>query len=421
MINKICNLCKNETLLKGVLFTVYSFINRGFAFLLLILLANYITPAEYGYLSLFNTVIMVMGYFVALSAEGYQSIVYFQEGKEGQRQVISGVSLIVCIFTLLFFITLLISGNIISDKLDLDIYTLFYALIISAFTVFKNMYLDNLRLHEDVKIYGIVSCSNAFLYFSFTLFMVISLNMNWYGQVTANLIVSVLYGGLAVAYFIKNDYLTRHVKHIFKPMLKWSIPLIPHAASSFIRQGCDRYIINEYHTIDDVGLFSFALNMANLIMIIGLGFNSSNSVDIYKTLGDKHLSNKDKKERLVYLRKTFTYIYLGCSCIIAFLGYIFVPLFFPQYTLSKNYFLILMVYGFFQCLYLLWTNYLFYFKKTRNLMIVTFGSSILHLVLSLLLTRYSLYFTVIIYCFTQGVVTLLIRNIAKKELNCQLK
>ena len=181
----------------------------------------------------------------------------------------------------------------------------------------------------------------------------------------------------------------------------------------FIRDNSDKVL--------DVGLFSFALNMANLIMIIGLGFNSSNSVDIYKTLGDKHLSNKDKKERLVYLRKTFTYIYLGCSCIIAFLGYIFVPLFFPLYTLSKNYFLILMVYGFFQCLYLLWTNYLFYFKKTRNLMIVTFGSSILHLVLSLLLTRYSLYFTVIIYCFTQGVVTLLIRNIAKKELNCQLK
>lgn len=63
----------NKSLLKGTLFSLFSFINKGLVFLLLLILANFIAPAEYGYLGLFSTVAMVVGYFVAMSSEGYFS------------------------------------------------------------------------------------------------------------------------------------------------------------------------------------------------------------------------------------------------------------------------------------------------------------------------------------------------------------
>ena len=65
-------------------------------------------------------------------------------------------------------------------------------------------------------------------------------------------------------------------------MLFWGIPLIPHSASNFFRQGCDRYIINAYYDISEVGLFSFALTLCNIIIMVGVGFNQVNSVNIYK-------------------------------------------------------------------------------------------------------------------------------------------
>ena len=63
---KIMSLVGNKSLRNGVFFSLFSFINRGFSFLLLIILAKYIAPAEYGYLSLFATVVMLECYIICL-------------------------------------------------------------------------------------------------------------------------------------------------------------------------------------------------------------------------------------------------------------------------------------------------------------------------------------------------------------------
>lgn len=81
-------------------------------------------------------------------------------------------------------------------------------------------------------------------------------------------------------------------------ILLYGIPLIPHNAVAFIRQGLDRYIINANFSIEEVGLFSFAMNLANIIMTIGLGFNQTNSIEIYKVLGDNSFSTEEKNESL---------------------------------------------------------------------------------------------------------------------------
>lgn len=418
--SKFNKLRGSRTLINGALFSVYSFVNKGIVFLLLILLANYISPDDYGYLSLFNTVLTVLGFIIALSSEGYLGIVFFKDGKEGQRQVISAVSLIITIISILLFAIIFLFGSSISKSVNLNVELLYISVIISFATIVKNMYLDNIRLHEEVKMYGIVSCSNAFLFFILSLVFVIALGLSWQGQIFANLLVSVLYGGYALFYFLRKKYFTINFKKILKPMLIWSIPLIPHAASGFIRQGCDRYIINAFHSIGDVGLFSFALNIANIVFIIGLGFNSSNSVDIYKTLSDNSISNLERYRRLNRIRKLFSNLYLLCSIFIVIAAFIFVPILLPQYADSKYYIIILTVFGYFQCIYLLWTNYLFYYNRTKEIMFITFTSSILHLLLSVWLTRYNLYYTALVYCFTQGIVTLGIKYLAKKELNKRL-
>ena len=79
---------ESKTLLHGVLFSGFSFVNRGFIFLLLLILANFISPAEYGYLSLFSTVIMILGFFICLSSEGYMSVSYFQEGGDSSENLL---------------------------------------------------------------------------------------------------------------------------------------------------------------------------------------------------------------------------------------------------------------------------------------------------------------------------------------------
>ena len=196
--------------------------------------------------------------------------------------------------------------------------------------------------------------------------------------------------------------------------------MIPHLATNFIRQGCDRYIINEYHSIEDVGLFSFALNLATIISMIGIGFNQSNSVDIYKVLGGNSMANEAKMNRLQKQRQIIRTVYILIAVVVIIGCYFLIPLISPKYAGCKGYIPILSIYAFFLCLYYLYTNYLFYYNKTKNIMYVTLSSAVLHLGLSLLFTRYSLYMTWVVYCLIQLMVVIVIKHLAMKELKSKL-
>ena len=416
-INLLRNIKSNKTLLKGGLFSLYSFVNKGFSFILLLILANYIVPAEYGYLSLFSTVVMVLGYFMALSSEGYMSVAFFHEGESGIKKTFSCVLVISMIMFFLLCMVLCISGDYIAELLDLEQNILLYAVIIAFFTVFNHLLLDYFRIRERVTIYGWISCGGAFLNFVFSILLVKGFLLSWQGRVYAWLGCAILLGIIGLLYFFKSNYFSLNIRSYFKSLLIWSIPLIPHLATSFIRQGCDRYIINYYHTIEDVGLFSFAFNLVSIITMIGYGINQSNSVDIYKVLGDKEkMSVPYKLQHLATNRRTFLMLYFIITVLVAVSGYFLTPIILPKYTDAMNYFILLSIYGFFVCVYLVYTNYLFFFKKTKLLMYITVSSAVIHLLLSLWLTRYNLYITALVYGVTQACTAIIVGLFSMKEL-----
>lgn len=411
---KLINITNNKSLLNGAMFSGFSFINRGFSFLLLLILANYITPAEYGYLSLFSTVVMVVSYFMAMSTEGYMSVAFFKEGEEGIKNTFSCILATSLISLIVFGLIIAIGGEKLASLLELPQNILYLSIAISFFTVFTNVNLDYIRLREKVKTYGIYSCGNAFLNFVLSIILIKTFLLGWEGRVYAQTFCFTLFGIIGLITFIGGGYLRMPDRAYWKKMLIWGVPLIPHLATAFIRQGFDRYIINYYHTIDDVGLFSFALTLANIVTMIGHGFNQSNSVDIYKILGDKTMSNQTKLEKINAQIRLFIRAYIFITVLVTAIGYFAFPLLLPKYSPAMNYFAILAIYGFLVCMYLVYTNYLFYYNETKTLMYITFGSSVLHLILSLFLTKYSLYITASLYGFTQLLVVLLVKRKALK-------
>ena len=169
--------------------------------------------------------------------------------------------------------------------------------------------------------------------------------------------MSLLLGSSSIIYFLKKGFFTRNIKSYLKNMLLWGIPLIPHMATTFIRQGCDRYIINVYHSIGDVGLFSFALNLSNIITMVGLGFNQSNSVDIFKTLSDNNLSKREILQKVNRQKKTFLILYLVVAIAVFIVCFSILPIILPKYSSALKYFPLLALYGLLVCFYLVYTNF----------------------------------------------------------------
>lgn len=409
----------NKTLLNGSLFSLFSFANQGISFVLLILLANYISPAEYGQLSLFNTLVQFIGYFVALSTTGYISISFFQRDKEHFKQDLSTISFITILCTGIVLVLMLLSKTIIIKLTNLPEHFLWIALSVSFCQVFSYLYMDYLRIQEKVGKYGLMSCSFALLNFAITLYFVIDRKYGWEGRPLAQIICAFLYALISIFLFSRQRMFVCSFKWMdYKRIILWGLPLIPHLATVWLKQGGDRLIINHFHTSEDVGIFSFALNMMSVIIMIGSAFNATNSVSIYKILS-LTIPLQEKKDLLKKQIREIGLIYMVAYFVILILGLVLVPLVIAQYSSSIPYFLILSVAGLFQCFYLLYCNYLFYYHKNKIIMNVTFGMAVLHLCLSFVFTRYSLYFTTTIYTIIQILIFLLIKNKSQKLLKAQ--
>ena len=116
---KIQSLLHNKTIVNGSLFSLFSFFGNGLSFLLLIILANYIFPADYGKLSLFNSIILVLGFCGSMGADGYVAISYFRDPPNVFTQRVSALIFVTFAVSIVALFFLVFFGKGISDRFEM--------------------------------------------------------------------------------------------------------------------------------------------------------------------------------------------------------------------------------------------------------------------------------------------------------------
>lgn len=391
----LLNLKKNTTIKNGVLFSFFSFLNRGISFLLLTIIAHYLSPESYGSINLFNTATSVFAIIICLNTSGLISVNYFKKSEIEFKRTISAVLIIA--FSVFIFLSFLVFaiGDKFLNLVGLNSNYLWVSLWICFFTLIGNINLDIWRINEKVLSYGIYSTVCTLLNFILTIYFIVICKFDWQGRVFAQTLSYIVTFLFSIYYMVKHGYLTKLLpnKESFIEAFKFGVPLIPHDSSTWIRQGLDRIYINNFHSTAMVGYYGFSLNFANIIHIVGQAFNNSNSVYIYKNLANNNIRVRDRlKKQTIYI----TLFYIVLSVLIVVLSAVLIRWAFPAYMDSIKFIPILCLSGFFRCVYFQFVNFLFYYKKTKNLMYISFGFSILHTILSLTLTRYSLFYTALI-------------------------
>lgn len=417
---KIIEKIHNHTnLAKGVLYSAFAFFGRGVGFILLVILANYIVPEDYGKLSLYNTFGSVVALVMGCCTSGYFSISYFQNSFEEFKKDFTSITLIyIGTFILLSFLLLFVQDKL-SKFIGLPPYLLWIALVLGVLSFFFSIHQDWYRIREQIWKYGACTCGNAVGDALFSIIFVIFCTWGWMGRIYSSIVCTVILAIFSIVIFARENLFTFDFsKERFKKILLFGIPLLPHSSIFFLTQGCDQYILNYYFTTYEVGIFSFALNLTSVILMLGFSFNASNSIAIYKILGSKDI--QEKQAVLKTETRNMFFIYLIASVGYTIIMTIIVPFAMPKYEGALPYFWILSVYGFLHCIYLLYCNYFFYYKKTKSLMYITFSTSILHLLLSLIFTKYSLYAPALIFVIIHAVFVFSIYHRSTKLLRINL-
>ena len=386
------NLLKKKTIRNGFIFSFFSMLNNGISFFLLVYIAKYISPDGYGQVNLFSTFVMLFSLLISLNSRGIISVEFFRFTKNETIRNINTVFLITIFSYVLYIFILCFFSNIAENYIGLSPRMQIIALSVCFCQVFFNMTLDIWRLEEKPVTYGLYTIAFALLNFVFTILLVVGYRLDWIGRIYAQILVAVIFFFSSIYILLHKGYISNVLpnRKVVKSVLTFGIPLIPHVSSVWIRQGLDRYFINFTHGSAFVGIFSFSLNFANIIQMIGVAFNATNSVFIYKMLSNPSGNTKEllRKQTLGIMA-----LYVILTVVIFVVTKCLVPILFPNYVNSLDYLFPLCLGALFQCFYLLFVDYIFFYKKNTKLMYITFFISLFHALLSFLLTRYSVYYT----------------------------
>lgn len=417
IIQRILN---NKNFRNGALFALFSFFNTGINFVIMMVMARFIKPDSYGQLSLFTTMVSLLSIFICLNTNGFIGVNFFSSSKEKIQRLLN----VVVLTTLLAYMVMLTAMCCFTSALEevsgLTIVYQFYAISFCALNVMNALLLDVWRLEEKVWRYGTFSVLLVICNLILTVLFVGFLRWDWQGRMYAQVITCAGFAVLAFYILTKKNYLRMVFpkKEDFVGAYRFGIPLIPHTTSFWLRQGLDRYVINAFTTQAMVGLFSFAANFANIIQIIGSAFNASYSVNIYKTLATADIDS------VKLLRRNCWYL-VGVYFVITLLIFLFasllIPFAFPQYNDCIIYLFPLCGGAMFQCFYLVYVNILFFYKRTKILMYITFTCSLLHCIMSLLLTKYGVIYTAYISLFSNMLIFMGVYGYSKRILRICFK
>lgn len=396
---------KNSSLSKGAIFAMFSAFNSGLDFILIFILSVVLTKNDFGILNLFNTLIIILSILIGLSTQSFFSVAYFKKDKKKLGEVVS-VIMYTAVITYFFILLLLfILSKQISIVVGFSFKCQFFALTICLLKIFYTLHLEVYRLKEEVSKYGLLTTIWVIMNFALTLLFCFLCSRGWEGRVEAQMISAVIFSVFNIFFLFKKRLLDFKYpsKACLKEVLHYSIPLIPHNSTVWIRQGMDRYFISYFYSAAVVGSFSFAYNFAGMILMLGTAFNASNSVFIFKKL------RQDQKGVRVLLRKQMqimTVFFFVVTILCIAVSYVVTLQILPKYKDASIFILPFCLMAFCQCLYYLFVNFLFYFEKTKMLMNITFFVSLTHLATSFLVTRYSPLYTAYISLFS-GALTVL--------------
>ena len=367
-------------------------INKALPFLIMPILAAYLTTDEFGLVSNFSAIIQVAYAIIALNTYTKLSTDFFkkQDSLPSLYTNLSTVNFYAFTFVLLLVIVL---NRVLEKAFFLHLKWQIVAVIIAFSMSVITLCTTYLQMKGKVKKYGIVQLGQSLSFFMLCVLFVVVFLWSWEGRIISSFIS---YSVCAIAIFIvaiKKNLI--HFKAFNKELtwqyFLWGIPLLPHALSFWLKYGADKIIISNYIGLSENGFYSLALSLGGLTAIVNTSFFNTYSPYLYKKLHSFDETDYYNEKAAIINRLVNNSIYfILTNAIMSLLTYgvllVLINLFFSgDYLSAICYLPYTILANFISCIYSIYSGFLFYRGKTKMIGTITFSSAILQVILNLTL------------------------------------
>ncbi|MEN2400318.1 oligosaccharide flippase family protein [Flavobacterium sp. MC2016-06] len=360
------------------LYTVASFIERGLAFFLLPIFTFYLTTKDFGILSLVTSIFSFSLPLVTLGIQGAISVAYFNGDKRNYPSYFTSSIVTPFIITIFLTLVILIFKTPIENYLEIPILWVLTIPIFCFLSFFNSLLLIDYQIKNEPTKYITYSLSNSCLNILISLLLVILFKLGYQGRLTGQYFSIIIFS--IVGFYIlykKRELLVKKINWVnVKDSLSYGLPLVPHILGAMVINMSDRMFIDYFCGKEELGIYNIGYVIGSAISILCAAFANAIIPFSYELFAIGTFEAKAKVVK-VYWLFVLVMIVAGLSV------WGLTPLIFKYFIDAKflggiKYVPWIVLGYFFQGMYLLFANIIFYLKKTKILFYLSFVNIIIN-------------------------------------------
>lgn len=380
-----------KLILNSLIFSILNFLQPLSSFILLPLYLKHLNINDYAIFSLMTN---VSGFVSLISALGIGSSVInfyynYNSNQEKLERFIYNVVFFSILLNVSFFIIILPFGDCLFNLIFNSTDILFYpfgvlAIGIGCMSTITIPYLIFLKNQDNIKLYSILILISILLAVFFQYFSLVNLNLSVKGLLWSKFLGTLL---PAIIILFKNF---SHTKFYFDykiilPALFFSLKYLPTSLLAWANSFFDRIIIENYLDLKKLGVYSLVLTFTSMIEMLYLAIGNSVQPFLY----DLYSKNEEKSILNSKINQVFSFylhfVLFGLTTLILIVTNIDLLVENPEYLKVKE-FVTISGFNFFLSSYIyIFILNIFYFKKTKIMVLIQLISFIMLVVLEIVL------------------------------------
>lgn len=378
---------KAGSLLSGTAVYLFSNIaNAAIPFALLPILTRYLTPAQYGEVAMFQTLLGAVGAFVGTGIISASARKYYDgvERSEELRIFIAGCLKILAVSTAAALLAVLLFADALSAALSLGKNWLVWSVLVASLNIVFQLRLSQWQVEQRPIAYGLLQVSQSAANMLLSLLLVVVMALGSDGRIAAQIVVSVAFAGLAALLLHRDGLLSMKSKReSVGEALAFGVPLIPHEAGNYVLGFADRIVITALIGLHQTGIYTVSVQIASGLGLVLVSIQNAYVPWLFERL--KQDVPSDKKHIVKQTYRWFAALLAIAAAAFA-VGPWMVRLLAGDGYAEAGQVLGLLVLGqAFNGMYLMVTGYVFYGRRTGLLSVSTIATAVLNVTLMIYL------------------------------------
>lgn len=370
---------------QSTLYIVGDVLVQAMALILLPLYTRVLTPDAYGILGLVNTVQRILVSVMSLGIAAAITRFYYDSNSDTERRQLIGAiwqGWLLILVTLAILLELL--GFLFGDYLFVQISFRPYlelALWIAALRALADIPRAVMRVRGQAGLFSIFSISNFGLSLILIIYFMVILEQGVVGSLKGQVIGALIIGIFYLTFMASATQWTWEFTYL-KQALIFGLPLVPHLLASWVLNFADRWVLERYVSLQEIGIYTLAYQFGLMMSMILSSINRAWGPFFFEKA-----QQAEGRAILVRLVTYYAFLIIFISLAISLLSQPIISLIADlEYHIAFHYVPIIAAGYLMLGLYFIASNAIFFTKQTKYLPFITGGAAIVNVGANLLLT-----------------------------------